>query len=405
MSLLSHLECSACGRIWSPTVPRNLCDCGRPLLARYDLDTGRRRFADGLNAQGRGLWRWAQLLPVGEPGHRLELGEGGTPSLPLPRLAGRLGLGAVYLKDEAGNPTGTFKARGAAVAVSKARELGITRVAIPSAGNAGAAWAAYCARAGIRLLVVLPCDTPAAAQEECRLYGAEVEVVEGSLADAGRVAAERARAEGWFEAATLKEPYRVEGKKTVGLELWEEFGAGIDAIVHPCGGGVGLIGIHKAYQELAALGMVAGGEVPRLVAVQAAGCAPVVRAMREGAERADLWPEPRTLAAGLRVPRVLGDTLVLKALRQTGGTAVAVEDREMLEATVEVARHEGIWVCPEGAAAVAALTRLRETGFLGPGDRVVVVNTGTGLKHPELAAAARASGPWQKDTRGLSPAV
>ncbi|MDQ7793045.1 MAG: threonine synthase [bacterium] len=398
-SQLLCLECLACGSRLPAAVPRNLCDCGRPLLARYDLAAARDAFL--ARPTERGIWRHSALLPVGDPRFRLELGEGDTPVLSLSRLGQDLGLEALYLKDEGANPTGTFKARGAAVAVSRALELGIKRVIMPSAGNAGGAWAAYCARAGIRLRVVMPEDAPATVIQECRLYGAEIELVRGLLSDAGRVAAEQAGSGGWFEAATLKEPYRLEGKKTMGYELFEHFGDELDAVVYPCGGGVGLIGIDKAYRELAGMGLT--DRSPRLIAVQAVGCAPLVKAFHDGAATAGEWPGAATIAAGLRVPRVLGDTLALEAIRRTGGGAMAVDDDAILAAMLKLARLEGLWICPEGAAAVAALPRLLETGAIRPSDRTVLLNTGLGLKYPEAVALAigQSSGGSRRDRLNL----
>lgn len=314
----------------------------------------------------------------------LTLGEGWTPLLPLPRLGARLGCEDLWLKDEGCNPTGTFKARGAAVAVSRARELGARALAMPTAGNAGGAWAAYCARAGLPLTVVMPVDAPAINAREAALYGARVYLVRGLISEAAAVVARHAAATGAFDAATLNEPYRVEGKKTMGYEIMEQFGwRPPSAIVYPAGGGVGLIGIWRALQEMRALGWLEGSP-PRLAVVQAEGCRPLVEAWRDGREHAPWWPEAATVAAGLRVPKGRGDFLVLRALRETGGTAVAVPDEEILVETHELARSEGLWICPEGAAAVAAVRRLRAAGWLARSDRVVILNTGSGMKYPEL---------------------
>jgi len=406
-SFLSHLECSRCGREVAPGGLQNLCPaCQGPLLARYDLAQLRSSLAPGELARrghGPGMWRYHELLPVQSPGAVVSLGEGLTPLLPVPRLGRELGLGNLFIKDEGRNPTGTFKARGAAAGVARARELGVRRAAMPTAGNAGAAWAAYGARAGIEVLAAMAGDAPAAAQAEARIFGARVEVVPGSIADAARAVAGAvgdaasgaaggaAAAGGYFDASTLKEPYRIEGKKTMGLELAEDLGwRAPDVVVYPCGGGVGIIGIFKAFVELRKLGWLSGpgAAMPRLVAVQAAGCAPIVRAFAEGAATSRPWAEPRTIATGLRVPKALGDFLVLDAIRSSGGTAIAVPDDDILDALRRTAVAEGLLLCPEGAAAVAALRPLLARGNIDPGERVVVLNTGSGLKYPEALRAA-----------------
>jgi threonine synthase len=381
-SLLTHLECSSCGRAHDASVPQNLCDCGAPLLARYDLERGRREL-DRATLAGRGpsLWRWAELLPPVRPERRVGFGEGMTPLLRLPRLGERDGMATLLLKDDASLPTGSFKARGAAVGVARALELGVRRLAMPTNGNAGAAWAAYAARAGLRLLVAMPAAAPAINRLECAVAGATVRLVDGHIGDAGAVIAAAVRADGWFDAGTLREPYRVEGKKTIGLELLAQLGWSLpDVIVCPTGGGVGLIGIDKALAEARRLGWVKGRR-PRLVAVQAAGCAPLVRAFERGERRVTPWPHPSTVAFGIGVPKPLGDFLVLDALYHSGGRALAVSDDELLAAQSACARLEGVFVCPEGAAALAAVRRLRRDGWIGAGDRVVVLNTGTGLKY------------------------
>ena len=388
VSRLSHLECPRCGETYDADVPQNLCRCGSPLLARYDLDALRRTvsFAD-MMARAPTLWRYRELLPVRADEHVISLGEGMTPIVPLPRLGERLGVERLSMKDEGLIPTGSFKARGAAVGISRARELGIGRVAMPTNGNAGAAWATYAARAGIEQLVVMPVDAPEVTRRECTVTGARLYLVDGLIADAGAIVAGAVAEGDWFDVSTLKEPYRLEGKKTMGLELFEQFGGRLpDVILYPTGGGVGLIGIHKALGELRELGWLEG-ELPRLVAVQASGCAPIVRAFDAGARTAEPWEDAHTVAYGINVARPLGDALILDAIYATGGCALAVDDAELLRATTETARIEGAFLCPEGAATVAALARLRESGWLGGGEEVVLLNTGTGLKYPETVAA------------------
>lgn len=331
----------------------------------------------------RSLWRYGPLLPVRDPANRVSLGEGWTPLLPTPRLGARIGARRLLIKDESANPTGTFKARGMALAVSMAKELGVARLAAPSAGNAAGALAAYAARAGLEAHLFMPRDVPRANAVECEAMGARVTLVDGLISDCGRIVAERRAAEGWFEVSTLKEPYRIEGKKTMGLELAEQLGWRLpDAVFYPTGGGVGLIGMWKAFAELEALGWI-GSERPKMIAVQAAGCAPIARAWDTGASESDFWQDAATVASGLRVPKALGDFLVLDAVRASGGAAVAVEDRDMLAAGRLLAESEGLFVAPEGAACVAAAGRLLQDGFLRPGDELVIYNTGTGLKYLE----------------------
>jgi len=338
--------------------------------------------------QGRcpGVWRYWELLPVRETRHMVTLGEGGTPILKLEKLGASIGLAGLYLKDEAQNPTGSFKARGMAVAVSKAKELGITRGAIPSAGNAGSALAAYGARAGFAVQVFMPSDVPLLFQEECHFHGACVHLVDGLITDCGRALREQIRGQGWFDFSTFREPYRVEGKKTMGYELAEQFGWRLpNVIIYPAGGGTGLVGMWKAFAELQQLGWL-DGALPRMVAVQAAGCAPIVRAFAEGAETAQPVREPETIALGLRVPQALGDFLVLKALRESGGTAIAVEDEEIATALKELGTGEGIFACPEGAATWAACQKLVAQGWIDRQEHVLLFNTGSGFKYSEVIA-------------------
>ena len=384
-SALSHLECGKCGSRYDATVVQGLCSCGSPLLARYDLDRVAAQVSrHDVAGRGPDLWRYHELLPVGDQAGIVSLGEGMTPLLAMPRLGRALGVPRLLMKDEGLVPTGTFKARGAAVGVSRAAELGVTGVAMPTNGNAGAAWAVYAARAGLRSLIVMPPGAPAITRAECAAAGAELYLVDGLIGDAGRlVAAALPGRPGFQDVATLKEPYRLEGKKTMGLEIAEQLGWRLPGvIVYPTGGGVGIIGIYKALLEMRELGWVTG-DLPRLVAVQASGCAPIVTAFASGARQSEPWPDARTIAFGITVPKALGDFLVLDALYATGGTAVAVGDDELLADQREVARLEGCFICPEGAACFSAVRRLRDSGWLSGSDEVVVLNTGTGLKYPD----------------------
>ena len=390
-SALSHLECSACGRRHDADRLQNLCPCGGPLLARYALDAVRTTPAE-LAARPPGLWRWAELLPVRDPAHRVTLGEGDTPLLPVPRVGAAAGLSRLLVKDEGVAPTGSFKARGAAVGASRARELGARQVALPTNGNAGAAWAAYGARAGLRVTVAVPAGAPPVTRAEAVATGADVHVVDGLIGDAGALVGRLAAAPGWFEAATLKEPYRVEGKKTMGLELAEQLGwTAPDVVVYPTGGGVGLIGIAKAFAELREIGWLEG-PATRFVAAQAAGCAPVVRAYETGAAVTEPWPDPATVAYGITVAAPLGGPQLLRILRDSGGTAVAVADADILATQRECAAADGLLLCPEGAAALAAARRLARDGWVGPDERVVVLNTGSPLVQPELLPRPRPTG-------------
>ena len=389
-SALAFLECSRCpATCYDADRIQGTCDCGAPLLARYDLEQAAALTGpDQIAARPPGLWRYRELLPVRSAGSVVSLGEGLTPLLPMERLGAALGVPRLLMKDEGALPTGTFKARGAAVGVSRAAELGATGVALPSNGNAGAAWAAYAARAGLPCLVVLPAGSPEITWAECLATGARAYLVDGLIGDAGRlVRAAVADRPGYQDVSTLKEPYRLEGKKTIGLEIAEQLGWRVpDVIICPTGGGVGLIGMAKGLRELAQLGWI-GPALPRLVAVQAAGCAPVVRAFARQADTTEPWPEARTEAFGLTVPDPLGGFLVLEAIRATAGTAVAVTDAELLASQRQAARAEGTWVCPEGAACFAAVERLRAAGWLADTDEVVVVNTGAGLKYPQTMPA------------------
>jgi threonine synthase len=387
-SFLSHLECPACGATYDADVPQNLCRCGSPLLARYDLERLAASGAlDDLATRPPTLWRYRELLPVRDDAHVVSLGEGMTPLVPLPRLGAALGVPRLAMQDEGLIPTGSFKARGAAVGVSRACELGIGAVAMPTNGNAGAAWSLYAARAGMRALVVMPRDAPDITRRECVAAGAELYLVDGLIGDAGKIVGDAVARGGWFDVSTLKEPYRLEGKKTMGLEIVEQLGGRVpDVIVYPTGGGVGLIGIHKALHELRALGRL-DGRLPRLVAAQAAGCAPIVRAFERGARTAEPFPDAQTVAFGINVANPLGATLILDAIADTGGCAIAVTDDELLAEVGETARLEGAFVCPEGAAGVAAIRRLRADGWIAPDDEVVLLNTGAGIKYPQTVTA------------------
>jgi threonine synthase len=384
-----RLDCTKCDRNYAPNQVLNLCSCGAPLFARYDLERAAKDMRPGhLALREPTLWRYDNVLPVDDPDHRLSLGEGFTPLLEARRLGPSLGLPRLLIKDESGNPTGSFKARGLALAVSMARSLGAKAVCLPSAGNAGSALGAYAARGGLEAHVFVPKDVPRLFLMETAAYGASVETVDGLITDAGRVCAERARERGWYECATLKEPYRVEGKKTMGYELAEQMGWKLpDAILYPTGGGTGLIGMWKAFEEMETMGFL-GPARPRMFAVQAEGCAPIVRAFAEGRDDAPAWEKATTLAHGLRVPRALGDFLILRALRQSRGAAIAVSDAELVQGVKDAAAHEGLFMCPEGGACVAALRKLRAQGHLSPDDTIVAFNTGTGFKYVETMAPA-----------------
>ncbi len=384
MSYLNHLECPECGHSYDPRQVQTFClDCSSPLLAVYDLAAARGMIdRDEYRHRSPGMWRWRELLPLGDEVNMLTLGEGDAPLLRAGRLAAELGLDHLYIKDEGRNPTGSFKARGLAAAISKAKELGIRRVIIPTAGNAGGAMAAYAARGGLDAYVIMPRDTPLANIEECRITGAEVELVEGLISDAARIAKERAAAEGWFDVSTFKEPYRAEGKKIMGYELAEAFGWQLpDVIIYPTGGGTGLIGMWKAFQEMAELGWLEGDWRPRMVVVQAEGCAPVVRAFEVGAPSTEFWDGAATIASGLRVPKSFADRLILSCLYESQGTAAAVSDQAIRAAQKRLAASEGIFAAPEGAATLAGLLPLIESGWVNSGERIIIFNTGTGLKY------------------------
>jgi threonine synthase len=382
-SAITHVECAkpACGKKYAHTELQSLCACGGPLLARYDLEAAAKSMRPGiLMERDSTMWRYEEVLPAGP---YVSLGEGMTPLVEARRLGARLGIPHLFIKDEGLNPTGSFKARGLSAAVTCAKNLGAKALAIPTAGNAGGALAAYAAQAGIPCVIVMPADTPLANVMECRAFGAEVRKLDGLISDCGTYVAENRQKEGWFDVSTLKEPYRIEGKKTMGYELWEQFDGKLpEVIIYPTGGGVGLIGMWKAFEEMQALGWI-GKERPRMVVVQAAGCAPMVAAHEQGAEASEFWQNAATMASGLRVPKALGDFLVLRAVKESGGDAVAATDEEMLAAGKDLAAAEGMFAAPEGAATVVAARKLRERGRITPEDRVVLFNTGSGYKYIE----------------------
>ena len=376
-----ELECSACGKKYDAATEQHLCTCGKPLLARYDLRKAAATLTlEALKSRPRTLWRYAEVLPNDPP---VSLGEGLTPLVHAQRLGTGMKLGRLYVKDEGLNPTGSFKARGMTAAVTRAKRLGAKALAAPTAGNAGGALAAYAAAAGLPAVIVMPADTPSANVMECQAFGAQVVKLNGLISDCGKYVAEHKDREGWYDVSTLKEPYRVEGKKTMGYELWEQFGGKLpDVIFYPTGGGVGLIGMCKAFDEMQEMGWI-GAARPRMVAVQAEGCAPIVRAWEAHQNTAQFFPNAATIASGLRVPGPLGDLLILSMLRQTKGTAITVTDDEMLEAGRELASKEGILAAPEGAATVCAARKLAASGWIKPQETVVLFNTGTGYKYSE----------------------
>ncbi len=383
----SHLECSTTGERYPADQLHGLSGAGKPLLVRYDLDAVAKAVSrDDIAARDSGLWRYREFLPVRRAENIVSLGEVTTPLLPAPRLSGKLGCADILIKDEGRLPTGSFKARGLALAVSMAKELGVSRMAMPTNGNAGAALAAYCSRVGIETFVFCPDDTPEVNVREIAMQGAHTFLVNGLINDCGRIVGEGVEAMGWFDTSTLKEPYRIEGKKTMGLELAEQLGWRVpDVILYPTGGGTGLIGMWKAFDELEAVGFI-GPARPRMVAVQAAGCAPIVRAFEAGADHAEPWVNAHTYAAGIRVPAAIGDFLILRAVRDSGGFAIAVDDETIEAARVEAAREEGILLCPEGAATYAAFKQALADGRIASDETAVLFNCATGLKYPMPAA-------------------
>lgn len=386
-SYLSHLECSSCGREHDAFRIQGVCECGASLLARYDLEAVRADLPrDAISGRAPNLWRYHEVLPVVDSSNVITLGEGMTPLITLPTIGVEIDIPRLMMKDESRIPTGTFKGRGAAVGISRAKELGIGRVAMPTNGNAGAAWATYAARAGIESLIVMPKDAPEITRRECTASGAQLYLIDGLINDAGRATKQAIETDGWFDVATLHEPYRVEGKKTMGYEICEQLGWRVpDVILYPTGGGVGLIGIFKALNEMRDLGWI-DAKMPRLVAVQAAGCAPIVEAWRAHANVSQAWPNAETVAFGINVPKAFADTLVLESIYATDGCSVSVDDEALLDDVLRLARIEGCYVCPEGAATLSAARMLRESGWIGAGEEVVLLNTGIGLKYPMTVA-------------------
>ena len=385
-SCLSHLECTDCQATYSADEVHRTCPaCGKVLAARYDMEMARRSVdREAMASRPATMWRYFELMPVRDPQNVVTLGEGGTPMGRARRLEQALDAREVYIKDEGVNPTGSFKARGLSAAVSRARELGLERLSLPSAGNAGGALAAYCARAGLEAHIFMPRDAPEANKKECDVAGAHVTLVDGLISDAGRLAQESAARLKLFDVSTMQEPYRVEGKKTMGYEIAQDLGWRLpDVIIYPTGGGTGLVGMWKAFQEMEALGWT-DDHRPRMVAVQAEGCAPIVRAFQKGARHAEPWENAVTAAAGIRVPSAIGDYLMLDILQESGGTAVAVSEAEIFKAVRQMASLEGIFPAPEGAATLAAYGGLRADGWLGPEESVVLMNTGSGFKYLEL---------------------
>ncbi len=386
MGHLTHLECSKCGKRFDADKVQTVCDaCGKPLFARYDLEAVKVAVSpEDFVGREATMWRYWELLPVRDRGNVISLGEGWTPLIHVPRLGGKVGVPQLYVKDEGIIPTGTFKARGLSMAVSKAKELGITRLALPSAGNAAGAMTAYGTRAGMESYVFMPVDAPDVNKVECQVVGAKVVLVKGLISDCGRLVAQGVDEMGWFPLSTLKEPYRVEGKKTMGIEVAEQMGWELpDIIIYPTGGGTGIIGMWKVFDELEELGWI-GSERPRMVSVQAEGCAPIPKAFEEGKDESTFWEGAKTLAAGLRVPHALGDFLVLRAVRESGGRALAVSDDEIMEAVSLMAESEGLFACPEGSATLAALMKMVDDGEVERDERVVLFNTGSGLKYTDL---------------------
>jgi len=385
MSLVTHLECARCGKQHEPARAYNLCVCGAPLLVRYDLRRAAETLVlDRMASRQPTLWRYREVLPITRDSSILCLGEGFTPLIHARRLGKRLGLPNLYLKDESQNPTGSFKARGLAVAASMANELGIRKLAMPSAGNAGGALAAYAAQGGMEAAIFMPNETPVANRQECVLLGAKVVLVSGSIKDCGREMREQLKAGEWFDVSTLREPYRLEGKKTMAYEVVEQLGGRVpQAMIYPTGGGTGLVGMWKAFEEMEELGWTSGTR-PRMFSVQAQGCAPIVRAFAQGCDRAEEWENPQTIASGLRVPSAIGDFMMLQALRGSRGAALAVSDSDMLSAMRELAETEGLLTSPEGGATLAALKKLLGDGFLAGHESIVLFLTASGYKYQEV---------------------
>jgi threonine synthase len=385
--MLTHLDCTKCDKKYAPGRVYTVCECGAPLYPRYDLARAAREMRPGqLELREPTMWRYREVLPLPEGAAKISLGEGFTPLLEAERLGASLALPRLLIKEEAGNPTGSFKARGLSMCVSMAKALGATDVCLPSAGNAGSALAAYAAAAGLKAHVFLPRDIARLFVMETEAYGAHVEMVDGLITDAGRICAAKAKEHGWYECATLKEPYRVEGKKTMGYEIAEQLDWTLpDAILYPTGGGTGLVGMWKAFAEMEAMGFV-GSKRPRMYAVQADGCAPIVKAFLEGKDAAPMWEGATTHAHGLRVPKALGDFLILRGVRESGGAAIAVSEAEIVAGVKDAAANQGLFMAPEGGACIAAARKLRVSGQLSADDSVVIFDTGTGYKYVENMA-------------------
>ena len=393
-STITHLECTLTGEHFDASYPhRTNPTNGKPLFARYDLGRAKETLTkDSLDDRPKNMWRYREVMPVVDDANIITLGEGGTPLISADRLARALGMSDVYIKDEGVNPTGSFKARGLGAAVSKAKELGQSRLTMPSAGNAAGAMAAYAAAGGMEAHVFMPKDAPIANTVECQAYGARLTLVDGFITDAGQMSQRAAEELGLFDVSTLREPYRAEGKKTMGYEIVEQLGFEVpDVIVYPTGGGTGIVGIWKALEEMEQLGWI-GSERPRMVCVQAEGCAPLAEAFHKGEEFATPFPDPHTMAAGLRVPAAIGDFLVIRAVRDSGGTAVTVSDEEMVDGMVEMARTEGVFAAPEGGATLAALRKLIEDGVVKRDERVILLVTGNAHKYLDVLPAGLVSG-------------
>ncbi len=386
MNFFTHLECVKCGERFEPDKPWHTCPkCNGPLMARYDLERARQILKrEEISRREASIWRYHELLPVQRSENRVSLGEGFTPLIRAKKLEKELDFSYLFIKDESQNPTGSFKSRGQATAISMALELGIKEVSIPSAGNAASAMSAYAAAAGLKAHVYMPEDSPTTFMTECKAFGARIYLIKGIITDCAKVASEDVKKYGRYDVSTLKEPYRLEGKKTMGYEIAEQMNWEIpDVIIYPTGGGTGLIGMWKAFDEMEKLGWI-GRKRPRMVTVQPAGCAPIVKAFKEGKDHAEFWEGAQTIAYGLRVPAAVGDYLMLRILRESKGTAVAVSDEQIIEATKLMAKVQGIFACPEGGATLAAFKILREQNWIKDGERVILFNTGTGLKYPHV---------------------
>lgn len=389
-SYVSHLECPKCQAVLEVTEVQQLCACGSPLLVRYDLEKVKEHVSkESIGRRPTSLWRYHELLPVSAKENIVTLGEGWTPLEKIPQLGKHYQLSNLYIKDEGIIPTGSFKTRGASVGISKAKELGVKQLAMPTNGNAGAAWALYAAKANIKATIVMPVDAPAITRKEVFISGGDLHLVDGLISDAGKIVGKLVADKGVYDASTLKEPYRIEGKKTMGYGIVEQFGWNVpDVILYPTGGGVGIIGIYKALKEMQELGWISDNKLPRLVAVQAEGCSPIVEAWKNGETESAFFENSETCAFGINVPKALGDFLVLESLYHTNGCAIAVSETELLTAQKLVAELEGNFICPEGAATFAAAEKLRKEGWIKEEEVVVCLNTGAGIKYPETVELA-----------------